>query len=178
MGAGRDLAEAEAPAVVPLPPSAAADAAADASQPSRLLIWAVGHSSSGVFDSWAAGQRRPGLALADLAPAGVAHIAELVARHKRPGDIALVSGGWVGVVGECHRMHAAAAVWHAHLHTILCRRCCAHSFRLPTHRPRTVHWGSNWGYDVPKEHRRFAHALIDEGTWVLSCLHLCAVNSI
>ncbi|PRW58531.1 poly-gamma-glutamate biosynthesis [Chlorella sorokiniana] len=115
-GAGRDLAEAEAPAVVPLPPSAAVDPASGAAQPGRLLVWAIGHGSSGVFDSWAAGQRRPGVALADLSPAGVAHVAQLVARHKRPGDIALVS----------------------------------------------VHWGSNWGFEVPKEHRRFAHALSDE----------------
>jgi poly-gamma-glutamate synthesis protein (capsule biosynthesis protein) len=25
----------------------------------------------------------------------------------------------------------------------------------------SVHWGPNWGYDVPADHRRFAHALID-----------------
>lgn len=25
----------------------------------------------------------------------------------------------------------------------------------------SIHWGGNWGYDVPAEHRRFAHALID-----------------
>ena len=27
----------------------------------------------------------------------------------------------------------------------------------------SVHWGSNWGYDVAPEQRRFAHALIDGG---------------
>lgn len=27
----------------------------------------------------------------------------------------------------------------------------------------SVHWGSNWGYDVPRAHVRFAHALIDGG---------------
>lgn len=27
----------------------------------------------------------------------------------------------------------------------------------------SVHWGKNWGYDIPEEHRRFAHALIDSG---------------
>ncbi|MGP3985427.1 CapA family protein [Streptomyces sp. 3N207] len=27
----------------------------------------------------------------------------------------------------------------------------------------SVHWGSNWGYDVPPEQVRFAHALIDGG---------------
>ncbi len=26
----------------------------------------------------------------------------------------------------------------------------------------SVHWGSNWGYDVPAEHRRFAHALVEQ----------------
>jgi len=25
----------------------------------------------------------------------------------------------------------------------------------------SVHWGSNWGYQIPASHRRFAHALID-----------------
>lgn len=27
----------------------------------------------------------------------------------------------------------------------------------------SIHWGSNWGYEVPDAHRRFAHALIDSG---------------
>jgi poly-gamma-glutamate synthesis protein (capsule biosynthesis protein) len=27
----------------------------------------------------------------------------------------------------------------------------------------SVHWGSNWGYDVPSEHIGFAHRLIDQG---------------
>jgi poly-gamma-glutamate capsule biosynthesis protein CapA/YwtB (metallophosphatase superfamily) len=25
----------------------------------------------------------------------------------------------------------------------------------------SIHWGSNWGYDIPREHRQFARALID-----------------
>lgn len=25
----------------------------------------------------------------------------------------------------------------------------------------SIHWGGNWGYEIPAEHRRFAHALID-----------------
>jgi poly-gamma-glutamate synthesis protein (capsule biosynthesis protein) len=28
----------------------------------------------------------------------------------------------------------------------------------------SIHWGSNWGYEVPREHVRFAHWLIDGGT--------------
>lgn len=27
----------------------------------------------------------------------------------------------------------------------------------------SLHWGSNWGYEVPAAHQRFAHALIDSG---------------
>ena len=27
----------------------------------------------------------------------------------------------------------------------------------------SIHWGSNWGYEVPAEQRAFAHALIDGG---------------
>ncbi len=26
----------------------------------------------------------------------------------------------------------------------------------------SVHWGGNWGYEIPREHRDFAHGLIDE----------------
>ncbi len=33
----------------------------------------------------------------------------------------------------------------------------------------SIHWGSNWGYEVPGEHRRFARALIDEAG--ISILH-------
>ncbi|UCF96578.1 MAG: CapA family protein [Spirochaetaceae bacterium] len=27
----------------------------------------------------------------------------------------------------------------------------------------SIHWGGNWGYEIPKAHRSFAHKLIDEG---------------
>ena len=27
----------------------------------------------------------------------------------------------------------------------------------------SIHWGPNWGYDIPREHRQFAHDLIDGG---------------
>jgi poly-gamma-glutamate synthesis protein (capsule biosynthesis protein) len=27
----------------------------------------------------------------------------------------------------------------------------------------SIHWGGNWGYDIPREHRRFAHRLVDAG---------------
>jgi poly-gamma-glutamate synthesis protein (capsule biosynthesis protein) len=31
----------------------------------------------------------------------------------------------------------------------------------------SVHWGSNWGYDVPRDQRRFAHRLVDGGVDVV-----------
>lgn len=31
----------------------------------------------------------------------------------------------------------------------------------------SVHWGSNWGYDVPPEHVDFAHRLVDQGVDVV-----------
>jgi poly-gamma-glutamate capsule biosynthesis protein CapA/YwtB (metallophosphatase superfamily) len=31
----------------------------------------------------------------------------------------------------------------------------------------SIHWGSNWGYDVPSDHVRFAHHLIDGGADVI-----------
>jgi poly-gamma-glutamate capsule biosynthesis protein CapA/YwtB (metallophosphatase superfamily) len=33
----------------------------------------------------------------------------------------------------------------------------------------SIHWGPNWGYAIPDEHRRFAHALIDRAG--ISVLH-------
>lgn len=33
----------------------------------------------------------------------------------------------------------------------------------------SIHWGSNWGYQIPEAHRRFAHALIDSAN--VSIIH-------
>lgn len=33
----------------------------------------------------------------------------------------------------------------------------------------SIHWGSNWGYQVPSAHRRFAHRLVDSG--VIDVVH-------
>lgn len=33
----------------------------------------------------------------------------------------------------------------------------------------SIHWGANWGYEIPDEHRRFAHALVDHAG--VSILH-------
>lgn len=102
-GAGRDLAKAEAPAVLPLATGG------------RVLVYAAGSPLAGVPASWAAGRKRPGVSLLDDYQAGFLRFAAKIAADKKPGDIAIVS----------------------------------------------IHWGSNWGYDVPEADRKLAHLLID-----------------
>lgn len=102
-GAGRDLGEARAPAVIPVPGG-------------RVLVFGIGAPDCGIPNSWAAATYRPGVhLLRDLSPAAADDVIRLVDAARRPGDIVVVS----------------------------------------------IHWGSNWGWEVPREHRRFAHALID-----------------
>jgi poly-gamma-glutamate capsule biosynthesis protein CapA/YwtB (metallophosphatase superfamily) len=106
-GAGRDTAEAQEPAVVPL-----------GEDRGRVLVVSMGSSSSGVPHAWAAGVDRPGVNFLDEHPVAVA--AQLSARlgeSRRPGDVVVAS----------------------------------------------VHWGSNWGWDVSRDQTDFAHALIDGG---------------
>jgi poly-gamma-glutamate synthesis protein (capsule biosynthesis protein) len=103
-GAGQGLEEAEAPAVFP------------ASGGGRVLVFALGHESSGIPRSWAARKDRAGISLLDgFSKRSIERIAKRVGAVKRPGDIVVVS----------------------------------------------IHWGGNWGYRVPDEHRAFAHRLID-----------------
>lgn len=103
-GAGRNLEEAEGPAILPMPDGG------------RILIYALGAGSAGVPHSWAAGPARPGIHFLEDVEVAVDRIARRLAAEKQAGDIAIVS----------------------------------------------VHWGPNWGYDVPSGERRFARRLVDE----------------
>ncbi len=108
-GAGRDALEAWRPAIVE-------------SGARRLLVWSVGHRSSGIPAGWAATASRPGVALLpDLGHRTADGLVGRVRAAARPGDLVVVS----------------------------------------------VHWGGNWGYDVPAEQRRFAHRLVDGGVHVV-----------
>lgn len=105
-GAGRSLAEARAPVVVPLPNG------------SRLIVFAFGTETSGIPPSWAARDDRPGIDfLPDLSETTAAGIVERVQHVRGQRDLVVTS----------------------------------------------IHWGTNWGYDVPREHVRFAHWLVDGG---------------
>ena len=104
-GAGRDAEEAWRPAVLPL------------GDGRRVLVLAVGTSSSGIPPDWAAGAGLPGVAMTELTDDGAARVAGTADRVRGPSDTVVVS----------------------------------------------IHWGSNWGDDVPHRQRRFAHRLIDVG---------------
>lgn len=105
-GAGRNADEAYRPAAVPVRTGG------------RVLVLALGASSSGIPSGWAVTAARSGVAkVPDLSAATAAAVVERIRRMKRAGDIVVVS----------------------------------------------VHWGSNWGYPVPCEQIRFAHALVDGG---------------
>jgi poly-gamma-glutamate synthesis protein (capsule biosynthesis protein) len=105
VGAGRNLHEAAAPAVFPLPGGG------------RVIVFAFGSTSSGIPHGWSATGRRPGVnLLRDLAPEALGQIAQQVRAVRKPGDIVVAS----------------------------------------------IHWGGNWGYDIPRSQVEFAHGLVDE----------------
>jgi poly-gamma-glutamate synthesis protein (capsule biosynthesis protein) len=106
VGAGRNREEATRPVVHALPGG------------QHLIIGACAHENSGVPDHWAALTDEPGVnLLPDLSDDTAVAVAERVARHTSPGDVAVLS----------------------------------------------IHWGSNWGYDVPRSYINFAHRLVERG---------------
>lgn len=105
-GAGRNAAEAAAPAVL------------EVAGKGRLLVFAFGSPTSGIPHAWGATQTRPGInLLADLSEATAQRLAAAMRQLKRPGDVLVAS----------------------------------------------IHWGGNWGYDLPGEQVAFAHRLIEGG---------------
>jgi poly-gamma-glutamate synthesis protein (capsule biosynthesis protein) len=103
-GAGLDLAQAKAPAVLAL------------SDKGRVVVFSFGMKSSGVYSKMAATRGTPGVnLLSDLSDSSITQIKEEVQAVKRAGDIVVAS----------------------------------------------IHWGGNWGYEIPPEQIYFAHKLID-----------------
>jgi poly-gamma-glutamate synthesis protein (capsule biosynthesis protein) len=105
-GAGLTLAEAQAPAIVPL------------SNDARVMVFAAGTETSGIPPEWAARDGKPGVDLLfDLSEATARRIVDGASQRRRSRDLVVAS----------------------------------------------IHWGGNWGYEVPPAHVRFAHQLIDGG---------------
>lgn len=83
-GAGRGRDEAESPAVL-------------TQGDKRLLVFAAATPSSGVPLRWRTGPGKPGVFLLDdPTPRSVDALAALVAHHKMPGDLAMLSLHWGG----------------------------------------------------------------------------------
>ena len=104
-GAGQDLEEAEAPAVMEIEGKG------------RVIVFSYGLWTGGIPFSWGALEDRPGVnLLKNLSDPTVQHIKQRVEAVKRQGDMVVLS----------------------------------------------IHWGGNWGYDIPPEHIEFAHKLLDD----------------
>ena len=103
-GAGRDLEQASAPAVLPI------------AGKGRVLVFSFGSVTSGTPRNWAATRDAPGVnLLRDLSEATAIRVSGQIARYRQPHDVIVVS----------------------------------------------IHWGPNWGYDIPEEQRQFAHTLVE-----------------
>jgi poly-gamma-glutamate synthesis protein (capsule biosynthesis protein) len=103
-GAGRNRAQASAPAIIELQGKG------------RVIVYSFASATSGVPRSWAATPEAGGVnLLPGLTNKTAGSVADQVAEVQRPRDVIVAS----------------------------------------------IHWGPNWGYEIPEEQRSFAHALID-----------------
>lgn len=112
-GAGRNLAEAEAPALIDVPGQG------------RVIVFGFGTETSGIFPGWAATEDRPGVnLLPDLSEGTIDRIGGLIRRVRRAGDVVVVSihwgGNWGYAVPEAHvrfahgLVRAGADLVHGH----------------------------------------------------------------
>ncbi len=113
-GAGRDLEEADRPAVL------------EVTGKGRLLVFGFGRPTSGIPRDWAAGEGRPGISLLpDLSSRSADRVAQRVRRWRQQGDLVVASIHWGGNWGYAiprrqrefaHRLidAGAADVVHGH----------------------------------------------------------------
>ncbi len=102
-GAGRNIAEASAPAVI------------DLGGQHRIIVFSMGSMNSGIGRAWAAGRRKPGVwLLPDLSIASVKSIATQISAFKQRGDIVIASihwgGNWGYAIPEEQRYFARALI--------------------------------------------------------------------
>ena len=113
-GAGRNLDEAQAPALL------------DFHLKGRVLVYSFAFPCSGVPHSWAATRASPGVnVMGDHRLAGIAHISEQIGRRRQPGDVIVASVHWgpnwgYGVSGAQQRFaralidQAGVSIVHGH----------------------------------------------------------------
>ena len=103
VGAGHNETEAMAPAVFDLGPKG------------RVLVFAGGHHSSGVFMEWKATSSRPGVNIVEVhRSSSVEQIKEVIKKYKREGDIVVFSihwgGNWGFDIDEYHKRWAHSII--------------------------------------------------------------------
>ena len=104
-GAGRNLREAQAPAILTI------------GEGRRVIVYGLGSISSGIPTEWAALADRPGLNILETQLDDPVHsLAKGIRQTRRQGDVVIVS----------------------------------------------IHWGGNWGHEIPSAEKRLAHRLVDE----------------
>ena len=132
-GAGRDEAEAAAPAVI------------DLAGNRRVLVFAFGMESAGVPLDWAAAKYKPGVhVLRDLSPKTADGVVAPIVAAKHSGDIVVVSIHWGGNWGYAvslserdfaHRLIDAGAADVVHGHS------SHHPKAIEIHRDRPIFYG-------------------------------------
>lgn len=86
-GAGRNLQEAAAPAVLPVPTLV--------QKGTRVLVFSFGLPSSGIPLNWAAGENKAGVCLLpDLSDQSLSAAVTRIQQYKQPGDLVVASVHW------------------------------------------------------------------------------------
>lgn len=173
-GAGRDLDQAWAPVAVDTPVG------------SRLVVLAAGTTSSGIPPEWAAGHRRPGVALLpDLSEDTVEGIAATVRSVARPGDVVVMSvhwgANWGYHIGERRRWFAHQLIDRAGVHVVH-GHSSHHPLGIEVHEGRPILYGCGdllTDYEGIRGHERYRGDLgalylptVDAGTGALRRLEL------
>lgn len=132
-GAGRDLAAAQAPALLPL---------ADAR---RLLVFAAATGDCGVPPEWAASRTQAGIwRLPALSPAVVDAVAGVIAAQRRPGDVVVLSlhwgGNWDATIPAEQRAFAQGLIDHGAV-DVIHGHSSHHVKGIEVHRGRLILYG-------------------------------------
>ncbi|HKI64366.1 MAG TPA: CapA family protein [Burkholderiales bacterium] len=132
-GAGRDAAEAQAPAVI------------ECRQGGRVLVFGLASETSGVPRDWAAAARRPGVSLLeDLSARSAEAVARRIAAHRREGDIVVASihwgGNWGYDVAPEQRVFARALI-DAGVVDVVHGHSSHHAKGIEMHRGRPILYG-------------------------------------
>lgn len=131
-GAGMDLAQARAPAVLSLVAG-------------RLLVFSWAAPDCGVPPGWEATPHGAGIALLhDLGAAGLRQVADAVGEHRREGDLVVLSihwgANWVEAVPQAHRRFARKLIDRA-IVDVVHGHSAHHPLPLEVHRGKLILYG-------------------------------------